>query len=232
MRGVWRVLLHSGPCALLCWLSAEVNGSGVAATHQHPDAFWQADLDSAAEPLVRLIREFRPAVVVHYDEFGGYGHPDHIQAHRIAVAACAAAADPDRYPGAGPRHRVGKRYLTAFSRERWMDLLVAMRSRGIPLPWDFDESLEADADASPEAADGFGTPESAVTTRVEVAAWIEAKRAAMACHRTQRQDFGWALDLPEDLQVMGLGVETFILRERDGAPPPNGLAETSLFDRL
>jgi LmbE family N-acetylglucosaminyl deacetylase len=194
----------------------------------HPDAFWGVDLEQAAEPLVRIIRETRPAVAVHYDPFGGYGHPDHIQAHRIAVAACAAASDPDRYPAAGSRHQVGKRYETAFSREQWTNLLLAMRARGLPLPWDFDESLDSAADGD----DAFGTPESAVTTRVEILPWTDAKRAAMACHRTQRQDFGWALDLPLDLFALGLGAETYILRELDGASPPDGLAESSLFDGL
>lgn len=217
----------SGGALHLHHLGHRDSGMMDSPANTHPDAFWQADLDVAAEPLIRLIREVRPAVVVHYDEFGGYGHPDHIQAHRLAVAACAAAADPDRYLEAGPRHQVAKRYQTAFSRDRWMGLLMAMRSRGIPLPWDFDETL----DATDEPEDAFGTPESAVTARIDIAAWIESKRAAMACHRTQRQDFGWALDLPPDLFAMGLGTETYILRELDGAPPPDGLAESSLFDR-
>jgi LmbE family N-acetylglucosaminyl deacetylase len=62
-----------------------------------------------------------------------------------------------------------------------------------------------------------------------VTGWLDAKRAAMACHRTQRQDLGWALELPEDLQTAALGLEVYVLREFDGAPPPTGLAETTLF---
>src|SRR5438445_5878247 len=67
-------------------------------TNDDPGCFWQADLDVAVGELVRVVREVRPQVVITYDENGGYGHPDHIQAHRVAVAAFDAAADPGRYP--------------------------------------------------------------------------------------------------------------------------------------
>ena len=63
-------------------------------TNDRPDAFWQADLDEAAALLVEVIREVRPQVLVTYDENGGYGHPDHIQAHRVAMRAAELAADP------------------------------------------------------------------------------------------------------------------------------------------
>ena len=180
--------------------------------NERPDAFWQADLETAAEPLVRIIRETRPAVVVHYDPYGGYGHPDHIQAHRIAVAACAAAAEPDRYPDAGPAHRVAKRYQTGFSRSRWMSVMRTMRERGMPLPWGLDEEINAE----PDESEGFGTADEAITTRVDVTPWLEAKRAAMECHRTQRQDFGWAIELPEDLHAIAFGIEVYARQEGDG----------------
>jgi len=227
--------------------------SGMMGTspNDHPDSFWRADLDAVVAGTVRFIRTVRPSVLVHYDERGGYGHPDHIQAHRLAVAACAAAADPNRYPEAGPPHRIRKRYETAFSRERWLGLMVAMNGRGISLPWNFEDEVvrlaagrtfdqlyPADVDAlrqvgealaGGEPAEGFGTPESALTTRVDVSGRLGAKRSAMACHRTQRQDLGWALELPEDLQTAALGLEVYVLREWDGASPPEGLAETTLF---
>jgi N-acetyl-1-D-myo-inositol-2-amino-2-deoxy-alpha-D-glucopyranoside deacetylase len=203
--------------------------SGMMGTppNDRPDAFWQADLATAAEPVVRLIREARPAVAIHYDETGGYGHPDHIQAHRIAVAALEAAADASRSPEAGPSHRVGKRYETAFGSNKWLDLMTAMRERGIPLPWGYDEVL----DAGEEADERPGTVEPTVTTTVDVSAWLAAKRTAMACHRTQRQDFGWAIDLPDDLAGRAFGTERFVLVERDGQPPPPNTVESSLFDR-
>ena len=177
--------------------------------------------------MVRLIREARPAVVVHYDDNGGYGHPDHIQAHRIAVAAVAAAADPDRYPEAGPPHRVRRRYETAFGSGRWLELMRAMRERGLSLPWGYDETLDAD-----EPEERAGTTEPAVTTVVDVSGWARAKRTAMECHRTQRQDFGWAIELPDDLGVLAYGSERFVLVEEDGQAPAPGRSETSLFAGL
>ncbi|MDQ5840489.1 MAG: PIG-L family deacetylase, partial [Chloroflexota bacterium] len=161
--------------------------SGMMGTspNDHPDSFWRVDLDTVVAGTVAFIRTVRPSVLVHYNEFGGYGHPDHIQAHRLAVAACEAAADPDRYPDAGPPHRIRKRYETAFSRERWLGLMVAMNARGIGLPWnfedevvrlaagrEFDQLYPADVEAlrqvgealaEGEPAEGFGTSESVLT---------------------------------------------------------------------
>lgn len=204
--------------------------SGMMGTagNDHADAFWQADLAVAAEPVVRLIREARPSVAIHYDENGGYGHPDHINAHRIAVAAQAAAADPGRFPDAGPAHQVGSRYQTAFGSGKWLDLMRAMRERGMSLPWGYDEVVDGEEPADERP----GTVEPAVTTVVDVSPWLAAKRAAMECHRTQRQDFGWAIELPDDLAIMAFGSERFVLVERDGAGPPAGLSETSLFEGL
>jgi LmbE family N-acetylglucosaminyl deacetylase len=228
--------------------------SGMMGTppNERPDAFWQADLDAAIEPVVRLIRDARPSVLVHYDERGGYGHPDHIQAHRLARAAASAASEPDRYPEAGPPHRIGKQYQTAFSRERWLGLMVAMIARGLPLPWNFEDEIVTLAAGRPledlypadvealrqvgqtlaaglDVEEGFGVPESALTTRVDVTPWLDAKRAAMACHRTQRQDLGWALELPPDLQAVALGLEVYVLVEWGGEPPETGVSEATLF---
>ena len=194
-----------------------------------PDAFWQADLERAMAPVVRLIRAARPAVVIHYDENGGYGHPDHIQAHRLAVAACAAAADPGRFPDAGPAHQVRDRYQTAFGSGRWLAVMRAMRDRGLAVPWGYDEVLDAE-NAGDDPGQGPGTTEPPVTTELDVTPWLAVKRVAMACHRTQRQDFGWAIDLPDDLAAMAFGTERFVLVERGGAAPPQpGRTEATLF---
>ena len=212
-----------------------------------PEAFWQADLGDAAGRLVGLVREARPAVMVSYDSNGNYGHPDHINAHRIAVAAFAAAADASQNPEAGPPHEVAKLYEVAFAREPWLALMAEMRERGIKLPWDFGDSerpaeelnpsnAEAIRQVSEEVAEGetpddFGTPDALVTATVDVAAFIEQKRAAMACHRTQRQDMGWLLDLPDDLAARATATEHYVLREWRGHSV-DGLRETSLFDGL
>ena len=85
--------------------------SGMMGTqaNEHPRAFWQADLDEAAAHAVAVIREVRPQVLVTYDDFGGYGHPDHIQAHRVAMRAADAGRGPrlPARPRRGVDHREG-----------------------------------------------------------------------------------------------------------------------------
>ena len=81
-------------------------------TNDSPDCFWQADLAEAAAELAKVILDVRPQVLVSYDENGYYGHPDHIQAHRVAKAAIRLAAEP----GQARRWQVAKFYATAMPR--------------------------------------------------------------------------------------------------------------------
>ena len=193
----------------------------------HAEAFWQADLDEAAGRLVSVIREAQPAVMVTYDPNGNYGHPDHINAHRISVAAMQAAADSSRFADAGPAYSVAKFYEVAFNRDRWFAVMAEMKERGLKLPWDFD----AEADEGDEE-ESFGKPEAEITAQVDVAAWSPAKLAAMACHRTQRQDFGWLLDMPDDLASRILTPESFVLTRWPTRGVATDLRETSLFEGI
>src|SRR6266700_71578 len=86
--------------------------SGMAGTadNNHPASFHQASVDEAVERVVRIIREEQPQVIVTYDERGGYGHPDHIRAHQVAVAAFEASGKPDQFPAAGPTWSPAKLY--------------------------------------------------------------------------------------------------------------------------
>ena len=204
--------------------------SGMIGTepNERPDAFWQSDLDEATGKLVEIVRRVRPSVMVTYDPNGNYGHPDHINAHRIAAAAWEAAADPARFPDAGEPWAVDRFYEIAFNRDRWFGLMTQMRERGIKLPWDFDEAIDsvAAADLNPsnaeaarqvdealsagEEVESFGVAEADITTIVDVAPFIAQKRACMTCHRTQWQDMGWVLELPEDLADQAISVEHFV----------------------
>ena len=204
----------------------------------HPDCFWKADLEEATGKLVSVIREAQPAVMVTYDANGNYGHPDHINAHRIGVSAMQAAADPSRFADAGPAFAVDKFYEVAFNRDRWSEVMAEMTARGIKLPWDFDAEDEAaagadaKAEATEEEPESFGVPEAEITAMVDVAAWSAAKRTAMDCHKTQRQDFGWLLDLPDDLATRILSPESFVLTRWPNRGLAPGLHETSLFDGI
>jgi N-acetyl-1-D-myo-inositol-2-amino-2-deoxy-alpha-D-glucopyranoside deacetylase len=202
--------------------------SGMMGTESnaHPEAFWNADLDDATGRLVAIVRRTRPAVMVSYDSNGNYGHPDHINAHRIADGAWEAAADPDRYPAAGPPHAVGKLYETAINRDRWMALVNDMKERGIELPWGADEEEPESEDSSEE----WGTPADKVNLDLDVAAYGAQKLACMDCHKTQRQDMGWLLDLPADLQARAISPEFYVLRKWRDREVPEGYRETSVFD--
>jgi N-acetyl-1-D-myo-inositol-2-amino-2-deoxy-alpha-D-glucopyranoside deacetylase len=193
----------------------------------HPACFWKADLEEASGRLVKVIREAQPAVMVTYDANGNYGHPDHINAHRIAVAAMQAAADPSRFTDAGLAWSAVKFYEVAFNRDRWSAVLAEIKERGLKLPWDFDAEP-----SSPESAEDepFGRPEAEITALVDVAAWAPAKVAAMDCHKTQRQDFGWLLDLPDDLASRILSPESFVLTRWPTRGVATGLRESSLFE--
>jgi N-acetyl-1-D-myo-inositol-2-amino-2-deoxy-alpha-D-glucopyranoside deacetylase len=205
--------------------------SGMMGTesNQRSDVFWNADLDEATGRLVAIVRRTRPAVMVSYDSNGNYGHPDHINAHRIADAAWDAAADPTRYPEAGEAHAVGKLYEIAWNRDRWTALMDDMKERGIELPWGADEE-EPDAEAASDTDEEWGVPSDSLTTELDVAAWADRKRACMDCHKTQRQDMGWLLDLPADLQARALSPEFFVLRKWRDREVPDGYRETSVFD--
>jgi N-acetyl-1-D-myo-inositol-2-amino-2-deoxy-alpha-D-glucopyranoside deacetylase len=203
--------------------------SGMIGTdaNEHPDSFWQADLGGATQRLVEIVRAARPATILSYDENGNYGHPDHINAARIARDAYTSLA--------GGPDAVSRFYEVAFSRERWGELIGAMTERGIPFPWGGGDEAEAaaageasEAGEQPEA-DDFGRPDAEVTTRVDVRTFIDQKRRSMDCHRTQRQDMGWLLDLPEDLWEMALGTETYVLRWLDGADVPSAHRESWLL---
>jgi len=203
----------------------------------HPDSFWQSDLAEATRRLLAIVREARPAVIVSYDENGNYGHPDHINAARIARDGYLAAA--------GEPWRVSRFYETAFVRESWAELMTAMKERGLKLPWDLEETIADAAPTEPDEAapsevgaaveaeetdaDEFGRADAEVTTRVDISAFRDAKRRSMDCHKTQRQDMGWLLDLPDDLARTALSTETYVLRWLEGADVPASYRETWLL---
>jgi len=216
--------------------------SGMMGTdaNEHPESFWKADIDQATSRLVEIVQQARPAAIVSYDENGNYGHPDHINAARIARDAYRASEGTD--------WQVSRFYEVAWLRDRWFALLSEMKERGIELPWDFDESVPdtradelnpSNAEAAKQVGEAleseesdsfeFGRPDEEVTTRVDVAGYLDAKRRSMDCHKTQRQDLGWMLDLPEDLADRAIDLESFVLRWRDQDAVPTSFRETWLL---
>jgi mycothiol S-conjugate amidase len=134
------------------------------------------DLEVAARPLVALMREFRPHVVITYDETGGYPHPDHIRCHEISVAAFDAAGDPDLYPGTGEPWQPLKLYYShGFLRKRMLGFHEALLARGLESP--YHEWLQNAADR-PDALER-------ITTRVQCGDWFEVRDRALLAHATQ-----------------------------------------------
>jgi mycothiol S-conjugate amidase len=144
-------------------------------------------LEESTERLVRLVREFRPHVLVTYDENGGYPHPDHIRTHEVSVAAFEAAGDPDSFPDAGAPWQPLKLYYShGFSRGKLLAFHDAMLARGLESP--YDEWLkrweENDKNDKKEDADRSDVLDR-VTTRVECGDYFEVRDRALRAHATQ-----------------------------------------------
>jgi len=154
--------------------------------------FALGDVDEQVAALVAVIREFRPHVLVTYDERGGYPHPDHIRCHQISVAAFDAAGDPERYPAAGAPWQPLKLYYShGFSRARIEAFHAALLERGIESP--YEEWLK-------NWSSDFPDPGLRVTTRVECADWFKVRDEALVAHETQIDPTSRWFLVPRDIQ--------------------------------
>jgi N-acetyl-1-D-myo-inositol-2-amino-2-deoxy-alpha-D-glucopyranoside deacetylase len=199
--------------------------SGMMGTpdNDDPDCFWRADLLTAAADLVEVIREVRPQVLVTYDDFGGYGHPDHIQAHRVATYAAALAAAPSYRPDLGEAWEIAKVYWTAFPKSVVRQGIEALRSAG-------DESGFAamDPDDLPFACD-----DDLVTTAIVAEDHAEAKVAAMRAHATQINVEDGFFALSNNLGSRAMAVEYYrLVRGVAGGERDELGRETDLFAGL
>ncbi|WP_405906773.1 N-acetyl-1-D-myo-inositol-2-amino-2-deoxy-alpha-D-glucopyranoside deacetylase [Streptomyces sp. NBC_00828] len=148
---------------------------GVEQNHR-PGAFWSADVDEAAGHLVEVIREVRPQVLVTYDPDGGYGHPDHIQAHRVAMRAAELAALPDFCTDLGEPWEIAKIYWNRVPRSVAEAEFARLREALPELPY----TKSAAVDDVPGVVD-----DSEITTEIDGTAHAAAKAAAMRAHATQ-----------------------------------------------
>ncbi|WP_211588622.1 mycothiol conjugate amidase Mca [Allorhizocola rhizosphaerae] len=155
------------------------------------DAFARVPVEQAAEPLVKLIREFKPQVILTYDEEGGYPHPDHIHTHVISMAAFEAAGDPDRYPEAGaPWQPLKLYYHMGFTRSRVVALHEELLAMGEDSP--YGEWL-ANWDDKDDKSDR-------VTTRVPCGEFFELRDDALRAHETQIDPDGFWFRVPLSVQ--------------------------------
>jgi len=180
-------------------------------------------LEAAVERVVAVIRAEHPQVVVTYDERGGYGHPDHIRAHQVAVAAFEASGDPRRFPAAGAPWTPIKLYYTVFPRSAMERFAERLRAAGIEPP--FARAAEENPSEAPQPQ--FGVADDQVTTVVDVSAYVQAKRAALEAHRTQMGPEQFFMKLPPEFFAEAFGRETYQRVAGPGSTP-----ETDLFDGL
>ena len=154
--------------------------SGMAGwnSNQDREAFVQANPDDVTGQLVQIIRRHRPDVVITYDAHGGYGHPDHMMAHRVTVASVEAAAVAERFPEGGAPWQVRKVYDIVWARSsvrRVIKVMQVMEFFGLHTPLrepNFDPDV-------------LGCPDDLITTRINVRSVMWAKWAALCAHRSQ-----------------------------------------------
>lgn len=184
------------------------------------NSFASIPLAISAEPLVRIIREFRPHVLITYDENGGYPHPDHVRTHEVSIYARDAAADPARYPDAGPAWKVQKTYY-----DRIMN--------GPRINTMYDALLARDPDSEVvkeigEMKQWFDRPDLA-TTHVPVGEFFETRDAALLAHASQVSPESRFFLWPNDLQREIWPWEDFQLVDSEA---PAELPESDLFSGI
>ncbi len=155
----------------------------------------------AAGPLVRAIREFRPHVMLTYDENGGYPHPDHVMTHQVSVAAFEAAADPDAYPESGePWQPLKLYYFVSFHGAKFVAFHEEMLRRGMESPYTkIFEEWEARAKEAKEKGQEERR-ELEITTRVPCGDYFEIRDQALKAHATQIDPDGFWFRCPLDVQ--------------------------------
>ena len=180
--------------------------SGMMGTpaNEAPGSFWTAPVDEAAKKLAVLLDEERADVLTCYDEHGGYGHPDHIQVHRVGLRAAELAGTRRVFQATINRDHIQR------GREKFAD-----------------QAAEAGIDAPDVDDETFGLPESIITAAVDVTPYLGHKRRAMRAHASQIGEQSFFLTMPDEAFAYAFGMEWFI---REGQGP--GITETDLLAGL
>jgi len=199
------------------FLGYEDSGMIGEPTNENPLCFWQADVEEASQRLAAILREVDADVLTIYDSHGGYGHPDHIQVHRVGKRAAEIAG-------------VDRVFQSTMNRDRIMKQMAENASL-------FENEVEGELEGETveqmrkraEAADRgeFGSPEAVITHAVDVADVVDVKKAAMAAHRSQIGPDSFFFKMPDEVFAAAFGTEWFIALEISRAEgEPFG---TSLF---
>jgi len=184
-------------------------------TNDDPRCFWRADVEEAAAALLDVVRDVRPQVIVSYDANGFYGHPDHIQAHRVAMRAFEKAGG-----------LVRKFYANTVPKSVLIGMVEQMRGRGPggQPPGGAGFTPVQSADELP-----FGVPDEVVTTEIDATGYLDAKLSAMRAHATQITVDTPFYALSNNLGVRAFGVEYYILLAGQPGPAGQDGREADLF---
>ncbi len=187
----------------IVWLGYSDSGMTGWEQNADPASFHRADPEEAGARLAEVLREESADVLTIYDWHGNYGHPDHIAVHRVGLVA--------------ERLVPSVRVLEAtMNRDAFVRMIEAVRESGALTPGG-DDADEFDPNGPADDGNPMGMPEAELTLAVDVSAHLDAKRAAMRCHRSQIEDTSFFLEMPDEAFAQAFGVEWFI--EHDVAPP-------------
>lgn len=209
------------------------SGMAGSESNANTDNFHNADLDSATRKLVALVRKYKPEVLLTYDEFGSYGHPDHIKCNVITHRAYDLSGDPTFAPELGEPWAPLKLYYTHWNEEGWLKAREMMKERGIKSPWDEEEQQDSDPEHQSteeavvaevqELTEGEDTkdekPEEKapayvpppVTARLDVRDTLSKKLESVLKHRTQFGPDGLFRTIPQDIALVAMGEEHYSL---------------------
>lgn len=183
--------------ARIVWLDYTDSGMHGWEQNHHDTAFWQADVNDAACRLAEILDEEAADVLTVYDWHGVYGHPDHLQVHRVGHRAAQRAGTP--------------RVLDAtVNRDHMANLFRQAKELGV-VGEVFDPESPMD-DGNP-----FGLPDAEITLAVDVAAWADRKRASIRCHTSQIDDSAFFVQMPDEVFTAAFGTEWFV-----ETPRPHG----------
>ncbi len=184
-------------------------------------SFATLPVEVPTEVLVRLIREFRPHVMITYDENGGYPHPDHIMTHTVSMAAYEAAADPEQYPDAGEPWQISKVYYShGFLRGKFQSFADEFEKNGLPNP--YDEWLARWKDEKNDMM-------ARVTTQVECGKYFPVRDDALRAHATQIDPNGPFFAVPMEWQQRLWPTEEYELAKTNVS---TRMPETELFSGI
>jgi LmbE family N-acetylglucosaminyl deacetylase len=171
--------------------------SGMAGdpSNEDPACFWQADTEEASKRLASLLEQEDAEVLTIYDEHGGYGHPDHVQVHRVGLRAAEIARTPAVF-------------MATINRDRVRDLMGRAEELGVEPP-----------NGGPDV-DTFGEPESRITAAVDVSGFLVEKKDAMRAHASQIAESSFFLSMPDEIFELVWGTEWYIRlpHDVDGSP--------------